>query len=206
MPKTKMTKSKWGLVLLLMLAIGAAALSRSMASNQSQDHQHHQQASPPQQAQQNLPPLMADGANDPFAIPDWVAYDFLFILIADGPNNSDIERSRATVVAKQVGLSEAKTKLLKDTANKCREELKALKAQERALKDENWPKPSESVKGQLTALQNQKEAALHRSFRSLLVQLDDEDIAKLNKRLLEIKKTTKGYQDIPIEKYQAGKQ
>lgn len=206
MPKTKMTKSKWALVAILMLAVGATAIHRSMASNQSQDHQHHQQASPPQQAQQNLPPLLVDGAIDPSAIPDWVAYDFLFHSVTNGPDDSDLERTRASVLAQKAGLSEAKTKVLKDTASKCREELKILKAQERALKDQHWPKPSESIMGQLTALQHQKEAALHRSFRSLLVQLDDEDIAKLNKRLLEIKKSAKVYQDIPIEKYQAGKQ
>ncbi len=203
MAKTTMTKSKWMLVVLLMIALGATAINRSMASNQQQDHQHHQQALQTQaQPSASLPPLIADGAKDPSAIPDLVAYEILLDSVAENAAISEPERVRARGLAKKTGISADKLETLKNTANKFKEDINGFDAQARELKDRHWPKPDQSVRGQLNALQHQKEAALRQAFRSLLEGLSDADKESLNKRLLEIKGKVKVYQDVPIEKYQ----
>ena len=98
-----MTKSKWILVVVLASAlITVGAFKRTSASNdqptqevQNQDpHQHHQQL---QQAgvPTEMPPLLVDGATNPYAVSDLVAYEFLLKSIADGgPNETDAERGR----------------------------------------------------------------------------------------------------------------
>lgn len=203
MPETKMTRTTWGMVVLLMVAIGATAIHRSLASNQQQDHQHHQQASqPPTQSAASLPPLIANGADDPSAIPDLIAYEILLNSVAEDVATSEPERMRARGLAKKTGLPAEKLEALRNTANKFRVDIKGFDAQALELKDRHWPKPDPSVRGQLNALQQQKEAVLRQAFRSLLEGLSDEDREKLNKRLLEIKGRVKVYQEVPIEKYQ----
>lgn len=203
MPKTKMTKSKWALVVLVMITLGATAIHRSIASNQPQDHrQHHQALQSQAQPSASLPPLIADGANNPSAIPDLVAYEILLNSVADNSEISEPERLRARELGKKTGLPADKIESLKNTANKFKGDIKGFDAQALELKDRHWPKPDQSVRGQLNALQHQKEAALRKAFQSLLDGLSDEDKEKLNKRMLEIKGKVKVYQDIPIEKYQ----
>jgi hypothetical protein len=194
-----MTKSKWVVVVLLMIALGATAINRSIASNQHQDHQHHQQT---QQAKKDLPPPLTDGSKNPHAIPDFVAYEFLLKSIADGAGTTEPERIRAKLFVEKVGLDEPKRKMLTAAANGFREKLAPLNAQAKELKDRNWPNPSPSVMAQLGNLQAQKERALREQINLLTEQLNDSDKEKLNKRLLEIKSKVKMYPPIPLEKFQ----
>ncbi len=199
MPKTKMTKSKWALVVLVMVALGVTAIHRSIASNQPQDHQHHQQA---QKDKPKTPTPFADGAVNPNAIPDLVAYEFLFNSVADGAGLTEPERMRAKLFVEKIGLDDLQRKKVIATANGFREKEAPLKAQAKELKDRNWPNPSSSVMAQLGNLQAQKERALREEFRSLREQLNDSDKEKLDKRLLEIKSKVKMYPPIPLEKFQ----
>jgi hypothetical protein len=194
-----MTKAKWMLVVLLMIALGATAIHRSLASNQSSAHQHHQQA---QQGKKTLPPTIADGATNPHAIPDLVAYEFLLKSVADGAGTTEPERIRAKIFVGKTGLDEEKNKKLTATANSFRAALAPVAAQVKELKDRHWPNPSPSVMAQLGDLQRQREAILREQFNSLMEQLNDADKEKLNKRIMEIKSKVKMYPSLPIEKFQ----
>ncbi len=198
MPKTKMTKSKWALVVLVMIVIGATAIHRSMATNQPQDHQHHQQA---QKDKPKTQPLIADGSVNPQAIPDIVAYEFLFNSVADGAGLTEPERIRARIFADRIGLEYRNYQVLRVKANEFRAKLTPLDAQAKELKDRNWPNPSESVKGQLGSLQAQKENMLKRQIKDLERHISASDKEKLNKRLLEIKSKVKMYEPLPVEKF-----
>ena len=199
MPETKMSKTKWGLVVIVMIALGAAAISRSMAANNQQDHQHHQAAA---QARDTPPQLIADGANDPSAIPDLVAYEFLFGSIAETPEMGEPEMLQARRLSLKTGLAVDKVHFIRKNADKFKGEIKGFDTQARDLKDKHWPKPDQSVRGQLTALQNQKEASLKKAVKSMMDGLSSEEKEAVNTRILEIKKKIKVYQDIPIEKFQ----
>lgn len=195
MPETKMSKTKWGLVVIVMIVLGAAAISRSMAANNQQDHQHHQQTTTP-------PQLIADGANDPSAIPDLVAYEFLFNSIAETPEMSEPEKLQARRLSLKTKIAVDKVYFISKNANKYKGEIKNFDLQARDLKDRHWPKPDQSVRGQLTALQNQKEASLKKAVKSMLDGLSNEEKEAVRSRLLEIKQKIKVYQDISIEKFQ----
>ncbi len=204
-----MTKIKWTwtLVILVTVALSATAIRHTMAQAQ-QDHSQHQMAAQTSAATKDSgPPPIADGDTNPGAIPDLVAYEFLLNSIAEGPALSEPERLRAKMLAEEmssvrIGLAKEKVALVKETANKFKDDIKSFDAESKGLKDRNWPKPDQSIFGQLNALQQQKEASLRKAFNSLLGQLSDEDKEKLNKRLLEIKRSVKVYQDIPLEKFQ----
>jgi hypothetical protein len=191
-----MTKEKWIMAIILVAGILAIGFIRSTASNSHLSHQHQQQASA------LLPPLMADGATNPSAIPDLIAFEFLLNSVADGLGTSEIERSRAKILAEKTNLPPDKIELLKSTANTFRLDIRNLDAQVMEIKDRHWPKPNPSVFNELSALQKQKEARLSGALNSLLAQLNDEEKEKLNNRILEIKKKVQVYQELPIEAYQ----
>lgn len=203
-----MTKSKWIVVVVLAGAlITVGAFKRTSASNdqptqgvQNQDpHQHHQQQV---RKPLELPALLVDGATNPHAVPDLIAYEFLFNSIADGAGTTEPDRIRAKVFVQKTGLDEQKNQKLVATANSLREAVVPLKAQAKDLKDRHWPTPSQSVMAQLNNLQRQKETILKERFNSLMEQLNTSDREKLNKRVLEIKSKVKIYPSIPVEKFQ----
>ena len=196
MPITKITKTKWALALLLMATVLAIPLIRSRASNNHQPN--------PQQTKDSLPPLLADGATDPSAIPDLIAIEILFksVSVTDNDGNNETERSRAKAFIGQTKLAADKAEKLTAFANNFRESIRDLDAQAMNIKDRHWPKPGPEALNQLSALQKQKEAALNRVFTSLLENLNDEDKGKLFLRLQDIKRNVKVYQGLPVEAYQ----
>jgi hypothetical protein len=206
-----MTKSKWIVVVVLASAlITVGAFKRTSASNdlpvqadQNQDpHQHHQQL---QQARvpSEMPPLLVDGATNPYAVSDLVAYEFLLKSIADGgANETDAERGRAKMLLDKSRLGEKDAALLKAVANGFKGGLTALDAQAKAIKDRNWPNPSRNVMDRLAQLQQQKETMLKQRMDSLFSLMSEDQRTKLNERILEIKRKVKVYQDVPVEKYQ----
>jgi hypothetical protein len=198
------SKVKWTLFILLAAVLVTTAINRTIASNHQQTnqpdhHQHHQQQRNQASA---LPPLLVDGALNPNAIPDLVAYEFLLNSVADGAGTTEPDRIRAKILVGKTGLSEQKNQALTATANSFRVALAPLNAQAKELKDRNWPTPSSSVLAQLDNLQRQKETILRARFNALLEQLNDDDKEKLNKRILEIKSKVKQYPSIPVEKFQ----
>ena len=194
------TKVKWSLVILLTAVLVTTALNRTMASNNQQADQHQHQH---QQNQVSaLPPLLVDGALYPHAIPDLVAYEFLFNSVADGASTTESDRLRAKVFAGKTGLDDQKRQVLTTMANSFRATLAPLNAQAKELKDRNWPIPSPAVLAQLDKLQRQKETILRERFNALMEQLNGSDKERLNKRILEIKSKVKQYPSIPVEKFQ----
>lgn len=205
-----MTKSKWIVVVVLACAlITVGAFKRTSASNaqptqavQNQDpHQHHQQS---QQARvpSEMPPLLADGATNPQAIPDLIAYEILFNSVAIPTAASEVDRLRANNMAEQTDLSSEKIETLRSAANSFRDKIANLDAQAKVIKDRHWPKPGAAAQNDLIALQKRKEAVLRQEFNSLTKQLNDEEQEKLNSRLLEIKRGVRAYQELPIEAFQ----
>ncbi len=201
MPETKMTKMKWGFVALLMIVIGAAAISRSVVSNKQQDHSAHQQT----QNKKEYQPVLIDGSVNPNAIPDLLAYEFFFSSVANGAGTTESAKRRAKYLIEKIKISEQTQKLITDKANGIKEQLKPLDAQAKDLKDQNWPSPSSSVMAQLNNLQAQKERMIREEIDTLQGQLNDKEKEELSLQILEIKKRIKTYQPIPIEKFQKKK-
>ena len=172
--------------------IGAGA-----GKSKSHDHSHAQQ-----KAVGPMPPLLADGANNPAAIPDRIAYEILFNSITTAPQASEAERKIAQGLAKKTGLDDAKTELLRQISNDFKSRISAFDRQAMELKDRHWPKPSVAVMNQLDALQKQKEAVLDGMINSLPGRLGAEDAQKLSLRIEEIKKKVRSYQEVSIEAYQ----
>jgi hypothetical protein len=202
MPKTKMTKGKWALVVLLMFVLGATAIHRSIASNQTQDHQHHQQTTQTQKGKPNPQTPIIDGAVDPNAIPDVVAYEHFFNSITNDAGAAERDIARANYFVDRIGLVESKKKIVIEKANSYRGEVKSFDAEAKALKDHNWPNPSDSVKAQLKNLQTRKERLLRKQYFSLLEQLTDTEKGKLRLQIQEVKSKVKVYQPLPVEKFQ----
>ncbi len=197
MTETKMTKMKWGLVAIVLLALGAATISRSMASNKQQDHQGHHQA----QANKKEPPApLVDGSKNPNGIPEMVAYELLLNSIANSTGTTEPDKIRAKHLTDKVGLDEKKNKIMTDTANGFRAKIASFDAQAKELKDQNWPYPSSAVMAQLGNLQAQKNKLLREQVDSMLGQLNESDKEKINNRLLEIKRKVKMYPATPAQK------
>jgi hypothetical protein len=195
-----MTKAKWASVILLTAVLITTVLHRIMASNPQQPHQsdyHHRPDQPTA-----LPPLLVDGAKNPDAVPDVVAYEFLFNSVADGAGTTQPEKLRASYLAQKTGLNERNLRALTDKANDFRQGLDPLDAQAKELKDSHWPTPPQWVMDNLADLQRQKEVLLKERFEALLMELDEKEKGILNQRVLEIKKKVKIYQDTPVEKFQ----
>jgi hypothetical protein len=207
-----MTKSKWIVVVVLAGAlITVGAFKRTSASNdrtvqavQTQDpHQHHQMSERQAGTPVEMPPLLVDGATNPQAVSDLVAYEFLFRSIADGgANETNAERDRAKILLDKSKLGEKDAALLKAAANGFKGGLTALDAQAKTIKDRNWPNPSRNAIDRLAQLQQQKETMLKQRMDSFLSLMSEDQRAKLNERILEIKRKVKVYQDVPVEKYQ----
>lgn len=178
------------LVAILVIGAGAGKLK-------SHDHSHARQAATGQ-----LPPLIANGADNPAAIPDRIAYEILFTSITTTPQAGEAERKVAQGLAKKTGLDDAKAELLRQIGNDFRNRISAFDRQAMELKDRHWPKPSLAVMNQLDALQKQKEAVLDGMIHSLPGRLGAEDAQKLSLRVEEIKKKMRVYQEVPIEAYQ----
>ena len=178
--------------LIVVLVIGAG-----VGKPKSHDHSHMQQ-----KAAGELPPLLADGAENPAAIPDRIAYDILFNSITTTPQAGEAERKTADGLAKKTGLDDAKTELLRQSANDFKNKISAFDGQALQLKDRHWPKPDAGVMNQLDALQKQKDAVLDEIIKSLSERLGAEDAKKLSQRIEEIKKKVRVFQAVPIEAYQ----
>lgn len=89
----------------------------------SKPHYHHTQNIA------NLPPLLVDGASNPSAIPDSVAYEILFSSVADGANVNEVERLRARHFAEKTKLSSEGINLLRLSANRFRVNVSVLDTQ-----------------------------------------------------------------------------
>jgi hypothetical protein len=197
MPETKMTKMKWGLVALLMVVIGVAAISRGVISNKQQDHTAHHQSG---QKKKEPPAPLIDGSKNPNGIPEMVAYELLLNSIANSTGTTEPDKIRAKHLSDKVGLDEKKNKIMTDTANGFRAKIASLDAQAKELKDQNWPYPSSAVMAQLGNLQAQKNKLLREQVDSMLGQLNDSDKEKMGNRLLEIKRKVKMYPATPAQK------
>jgi len=178
--------------LVAILVIGAGA-----GKSKAHDHSHKQQ-----QAVGPAPPLLADGASNPAAIPDRIAYEILFTSITTTPQAGEAERKIAQGLARKTGLDDAKAELLRQIGNDFRNRISVFDRQAMELKDRHWPKPSVAVMNQLDALQKQKEAVLDGMIYSLPGRLGAEEAQKLSQRIEEIKKKVSVYQEVPIEAYQ----
>lgn len=178
------------------MALAAALLiGAGVNKPKSHDHAHMQQKG-------NMPPLLVNGADNPAAIPDIIAYEILFKSITTVPVTGEAERKIAQGLAKKMGLDEAKTDLIRQSANDFKSRIRAFDQQTLELKDRHWPKPSPAVMNQLDALQKQKEGILNGIIKSLPERLGDEDAQKLSQRIEEIKKKVKVFQEVPIEAFQ----
>lgn len=168
-----------------------------VGKSKSHDHSHKQQAATGQ-----LPPLIANGSENPAAIPDRIAYEILFTSITTTPQAGEAERKIAQGLARKTGLDNAKAELLRQIGDDFRNRISTFDRQATELKDRHWPKPSVAVMNQLNALQKQKEAVLDGMIYSLPGRLGAEEAQKLSQRIEEIKSKVRVYQEVPIEAYQ----
>ncbi len=175
-----MTKTKWVLVALLAgTLVTAATLKRTMASNdqfvQNPDQHQHHQAQQQRRPPSDMPPLLADGATNPYAIPDLIAYEILLNSVALPTAVSEIDLLRVKILAEKTNLDPDKVGMLKTAAHAFRDRIISLDAQAKVIKDRDWPKPGPAALNELSALQKQKEAILSEVFNSLVKQLSNEE-------------------------------
>lgn len=190
----RLVLSSFALVAIALIGVGIARAGRGQNIHASHGVQG--------QTQIALPSPIADGATNPDAVPDLIAYEILLNSIAEGNGAGELDRLRADVLAKQTKLSAEKVELLKQHASNFQLEIRALDTEVEELKKAHWPKPSPAVMNQLAALQKQKEAILDRVIHAYLARLSDEEKQQFNARLMEIKRNVKVYPEPPIEVYQ----
>ncbi len=180
----------------VIVALAAALLiGAGVNKPKSHDHTHMQQKG-------NMPPLLANGVDNPAAIPDIIAYEILFNSITTAPVTGEAERKVAQGLAKKMNLDDAKTELIRQSANDFKSRISAFDQQALELKDRHWPKPAPAVMNQLDALQKQKEGILNGIIKSLPERLGAEDAQKLLQHIDDIKKKVKVFQEVPIEAFQ----
>lgn len=189
----RLVLSAFALVAIALIGVGIARAGRGQNIHASHGAQGH--------AQLALPSPLADGATNPDAVPDLIAYEILLNSIA-GNSVGELDRLRADVLAKQTKLPVEKVELLKQHALNFKLEIKALDNEVEGLKKAYWPKPSPAVMNQLAALQKQKEAILDRVVHAFVDRLNDDEKQQFNTRLMEIKRSVKVYPEPPIEVYQ----
>ncbi|MFN7946588.1 MAG: hypothetical protein U0Z53_14655 [Blastocatellia bacterium] len=150
-----------------------------------------------------LPPLIADGAQQPDAIPDWVAYDFLLHSIAPPATATDRDKKIAEALAKETGLGDIKTYVLKRLADETNKQISVLDQQAAALKDQYWPRPGPEVMQQLADLQKQKEAIIAKFIADLPTKIGEDGAQELSHHIRNhIKPKVKAFKEPPIEVYQ----
>ncbi len=181
-----MTKATWSSILLLTVGVLSIPYFGGIAPNRHQAHLFQQQTPAPP------PPLLADGAINPSAVPDLIAYEILLTSVAEA-GAAEVDGLRARLLAEKTKLPADKIELLKVAANTYRANVKRLDAQAAEIKERHRPNPAQTAAAQLGELQRQKEAMLSGIISSFLGKLNNDEKEKLNKRLLEIKKNVKVY-------------
>lgn len=150
-----------------------------------------------------LPDIIIDGAKQPDAVPDWVAYDVLVHTIAAMPTAKSGDKQAADNLAKEVGLDGVKTPALQRSAYAVVHEIASLDRQVAEIKDQHWPKPSKDVLDQLSDLQKQKEAILAKFASELSVSLGIDGAQSVSNHIRNnIKPKIKVFREVPIESYQ----
>jgi hypothetical protein len=180
-----MKKAKWALVTFLAIGSLSVLFFASVASDYHKTHSHQQRPS-------NVPVPVADGATNPSAVPDLIAYEILFNSVAD-EGSGGLEKSRAKLFGEKTKLSVDKIDLLRSTANYFKVSIKHFDAEAMGLKDAHWPRPAPAVLNQLAALQKQKEATLNAAVNSLLTLLIFDAGLILANGILESKKKVNVY-------------
>ncbi|HWQ31235.1 MAG TPA: hypothetical protein VNQ79_00005 [Blastocatellia bacterium] len=150
-----------------------------------------------------LPQLIADGAQQPDAIPDWVAYDFLLHSIAPPATATDRDKKIADALARETGLGNIKTYVLQRLADETNKQISVLDQQASALKDQYWPGPGPEVMQQLADLQKQKEAIIANFIAVLPTKIGEDGAQELSRHIRNhIKSKVRAFKEPPIEVYQ----
>ncbi len=150
-----------------------------------------------------LPDVIADGAKQPDAIPDWVAYDILVHTITTPVTATTREKQVAANLAKEIGLGGVSTSSLQRAASNSIQEILVLDRQVAEIKDRYWPKPGNEVIEQLNDLQKQKEAILEKFVADLPIFIGADGAQILRNYIrANLKSKIKAFKEVPIERYQ----
>ncbi len=151
---------------------------------------------------QKQPDVLADGAVNPAAISDRVAYELFFQSILVDETNAASVKS-ADLLVKQTGLDDFRLTTLKAIAKDLQQEIAKLDVQAKDIKDKYWPTPPPSAFADLNKLQAQKEALIAAAIQKLPEQLQSQSNAnRLQAHVLTLKAKMKVFKEIPISAYQ----
>ncbi len=145
-------------------------------------------------------PYVIDGAKHPELIPDHVAYSLLFRLIANRKTDEEKGRIRAYIGEMGLGRPQCKTcpkVLAQDSgrgtdadvdaliaaAEEYNQRVSVLDRQAKELKERGKAMSIPNVKGQLTALQKQKEALVTQIVNSLPSRLSAHGLEKVHRHI-----------------------
>lgn len=183
------------LSLVVVSLIVGISLQQSAASQpiQKQDHSQHVQ---------KQPDLVADGATNPEAISDRVAYELFFrSIVADETNAASVKT--ADLLAKQTGLEDFRLTNLKKLAKDLQQDIFVLDEKAREIKDKYWPNPPDSAFVELNILQAQKEKLIDAAIEKLPTELYSKTSAnRLHAYVLSLKAKMKAFKDVPMSAYQ----
>lgn len=144
------------------------------------------------------PVLKRNGAVNPQAIPDAVAYEFFFKSLISSPAEGAQGQNRAKAFALQTGLDDNDAEWLLQDAQKVYQEISKLDRQVKEIKDRTWPNPAAKVWSDLRALQRQKDAVILEQVQSLFAERNPKMTARLQEFVTtEVKSKIKGFADRP---------
>lgn len=183
------------LSLVALTLIVGISLRQSAASQPIQEPTHKQHI-------QKQPDVLADGAVNPGAISDRVAYELFFqSILADETNTASIKG--ADLLAKQTGLEDFRLTNLKKLAKELQQQISVLDVKAREIKDKHWPNPPDSAFVELNLLQAQKEAFIDAAIEKLPTELLSKNSAnRLHAHVLSLKAKMKVFKDLPMSAYQ----
>src|SRR5262245_22092683 len=126
-----------------------------------------------------------DGAQNPQAIPDHVAYGAVLRMLMPR-QNSDFERRRALAWANIAGLDEAAANELYAVATEFGRRITPVDRQIAEVKNRStWPDPDEQTKRQLNELNTQKEQIVIELMASLPTKMGASSVDKLRQHINE---------------------
>jgi len=130
-------------------------------------------------ARQDLPGTI-DGAANPSAISDRVAYQMLFYSLYVRPRAGLEKRRALAAAASNNELNDTEIDALLAAAEEFQSRVSVLDRKAAEIKDRHWPNPSAEVMAQLTELQRRKEAIIDEIIDSLPNRLGADGAAKLH--------------------------
>jgi hypothetical protein len=148
------------------------------------------------QSKPDQSPNIVEGANDPDAIPDYIAYSIMFRIISSSQQLGK-KRTRAYIrhlglgdkecptCSSQIGQKDQDVDTLIEAADEYNRQVSILDQQAREIKERTWHNRTPEARAALSQLQRQKQELVGKTVASLSVRLRPEALEKLHQYINE---------------------